>query len=109
MTSQADFVQPPRIANWLVNLFAGGEEAESLVGDMLEEFSNFASKSGVAFARSWYWRQTRKTIAHLVGNAFRVAPWLTRCHRNRRALTQPACLWAAGPSDLCSSSQVPSF
>ncbi len=44
---------------------------------MLEEFSYLASKSGVAFARSWYWRQTRKSLAHLVGNAFRVAPWLT--------------------------------
>jgi len=77
MTSQENLVQPPRIANWLVNLFAAGEEAESLLGDMLEEFSHLASKSGVAFARSWYWRQTRKTLAHLVGNAFRVAPWLT--------------------------------
>ena len=35
------------------------------------------SKSGVAFARNWYWRQTVKTIAHLVGAGFRVAPWLT--------------------------------
>ena len=26
MTSQADFVQPPRIAIWLVNLFAPAEE-----------------------------------------------------------------------------------
>jgi len=77
MTSQSDFARAPRIANWLVNLFAAGEEAESLLGDMLEEFSLLASKSGVAFARSWYWRQARKTIAHLVGNAFRVAPWLT--------------------------------
>jgi hypothetical protein len=77
MTSQADFVPPPHIAKWLVNLFAAGEEVESLLGDMLEEFSHLASKSGVAFARSWYWRQARKTIAHLVGNAFRVAPWLT--------------------------------
>lgn len=76
MTSQADFFQPPRIAHWLLSLFATGVEAESLLGDMLEEFSLLAPKSGVAFARSWYWRQTRKTIAHLVGNAFRVAPWL---------------------------------
>lgn len=77
MTSLENLVQPPRIANWLLNLFASGEEAESLLGDMLEEFSHLASKSGVAFARSWYWRQTRKTLAYLVGNAFRVAPWLT--------------------------------
>jgi hypothetical protein len=77
MTSQSDFAQPPRIANWLVNLFAAGDGAESLLGDMLEEFSQLASKSGVAFASSWYWRQARKTIAHLVGDAFRVAPWST--------------------------------
>jgi len=77
MMSQADFVQPPRIANWLFNLFVGGGEAESILGDMREEFSHVASKSGVASARSWYWRQTRKTIAHLVGTSFRVAPWLT--------------------------------
>ena len=76
MTSRADIVKPPRMANWLVNLFAAGEEAESLQGDMLEEFSHLASKSGMGFARSWYWRQTRKTVAHLVGTAFRVAPWL---------------------------------
>ena len=78
MTSQADFLQPPRIAVWLVNLFTlTAEEAESIPGDLLEEFSHLASKSGVAFARSWYWRQTVKTIAHLVGSGFRVAPWST--------------------------------
>jgi hypothetical protein len=77
MTSQPDFVQPPRIAVWLVTLFTPAEQAESIIGDLLEEFSHLASKSGVAFARSWYWRQTVKTIAHLVGTAFRVAPWST--------------------------------
>ncbi len=77
MTSQSDFVQPPRIAVWLVNLFTTGEEAESILGDLLEEFSYLASKSGLAFARSWYWRQAVKTIAHLAGTGFRVAPWST--------------------------------
>jgi hypothetical protein len=77
MTSQADFVQPPRIATWLVNLFAPAEEGESILGDLLEEFSHLASKSGGAVARSWYWRQTVKTIAHLVGSGLRGAPWST--------------------------------
>ncbi|MGC2743643.1 MAG: permease prefix domain 2-containing transporter [Candidatus Angelobacter sp.] len=77
MSFRADFVKPPRVANWLVTLFVAGEEAESLQGDMLEEYSQLASQSGVGFARSWYWRQTRKTIAHLVGTTFRTAPWLT--------------------------------
>lgn len=77
MTSQAYFFQPPRIAVWLVNLFTSAEEAESILGDLLEEFVHLASKSGVAFARRWYWRQTVKTIAYLVGTGFRVAPWST--------------------------------
>ena len=75
MTIQRDFAQP-RIAGWLVSLFATSEEAESLLGDMEEEFRQLVQKSGVDFARSWYWRQTRKTVVHLAGNAFRAAPWL---------------------------------
>src|SRR6266852_3876745 len=77
MTTPAYFVQPPRIAAWLVNLFTSAEEAESILGDLLEEFSQLKSKSGVVFARRWYWRQTVKTIAHLAGTGFRVAPWAT--------------------------------
>lgn len=77
MTSQAHFVQPPRIAVWLVNLFTVAEEAESILGDLLEEFSYLVSKSGVPFARRWYWRQTLKTIAHLAGTGYRTAPWST--------------------------------
>src|SRR6266849_9531744 len=77
MTSPADFRQPPRIAVWLVNLFTPAEEAESILGDLLEEFSHLASKSGVAVARRWYWRQSVKTIAYLGAPGFRVAPWST--------------------------------
>ena len=77
MTSQAYFIQPPRMATWLVNLFTPAEEGESILGDLLEEFSYLASKSGVAFARRWYWRQAVKTIAYLAGTGFRVAPWST--------------------------------
>ena len=76
MTSPPDLVRPPRLATWLVNLFASTEE-ESILGDLLEEYSDLASKSGVPFARRWYWRQTMKTIAHLADNGFRVAPWST--------------------------------
>jgi hypothetical protein len=62
---------------WLITLFTPADEAESMLGDLLEEFSQLASKSGVAFARGWYWRQTVKTIAHLTGSGFRSAPWTT--------------------------------
>jgi hypothetical protein len=72
--SQA-FVEPPRIAAGLVDLFAPGEQAESIIGDLLEEFSALAAKAGVAYARRWYWRQSAETIAHLVGAGFQSAPW----------------------------------
>lgn len=77
MTSQSEFNQPPRFAVWLLTLFALDNEAESILGDLLEEFSLVASKSGVPSARRWYWRQTFRTILHLAGLGFRTAPWLT--------------------------------
>lgn len=55
MSSQT--VEPPSIAVWLVTLFTAPEEAESIVGDLHEEFSLLAVKSGFAIARHWYWRQ----------------------------------------------------
>lgn len=67
--------RPRRIAAWLVELFASAEQAESILGDLLEEFSDVASKSGVAAARRWYWRQSVRTIFHLFGAAFRDDPW----------------------------------
>jgi len=48
--TQASF-QPPRGAVWLIELFTPYEQAESIPGDLLEEFSDLASKSGVAYAR----------------------------------------------------------
>jgi hypothetical protein len=74
MKSQAQVVHPPRVASWLIDLFGPAKEAESILGDLLEEFTQLASKSGVAFARRWYWRQTARTIAHLADSGFRHAP-----------------------------------
>lgn len=77
MTSQPYFVPPPRFAVWMVNLFTSAEEAESIQGDLHEEFSCLVSRSGAAVARKWYWRQTVKTSAHLACMGFRLAPWST--------------------------------
>lgn len=74
--TQESFVRPPHFATWLVNLFTSNEQTESIPGDLLEEFSDVASKSGVASARRWYWRQSMRTIAHLYGSSFRSAPWV---------------------------------
>ena len=73
MTKSFSF-RPPLIASWLIDLFATPEQAESVLGDLLEEFSDLASKSGVAFARRWYWWQSVRTIAHLFGAEFRGGP-----------------------------------
>jgi len=75
MTPREDSFHPPRAAAWLVNLFAPSEDAESILGDLLEEFSTLASKTGVTFARSWYWRQAIRTVGHLAGTGLRAAPW----------------------------------
>ena len=76
MMSQEFPVQPPRIAAWLISLFTSDKEAEAVPGDLLEEFSQVSSQSGVAFGRKWYWRQTARTVTHLAVAAFRSAPWL---------------------------------
>ena len=70
-------VQPPRTAVWLITVFSPGEEGETILGDLLEEFSPLALKAGMAAARLWYWRQTLKTIPHLVAAGFGTAPWST--------------------------------
>jgi hypothetical protein len=77
MTSPSFSLQPPRLAVWLVNLFTVSDNAEAIMGDLLEEFSQIAHQAGVVFARRWYWRQSLKTIAHLIYTAYRAAPWLT--------------------------------
>jgi hypothetical protein len=55
-------LRPPRLAAWLVELFTSVEQAECILGDLAEEFSDLASRSGAVHARRWYWRQSLKTI-----------------------------------------------
>lgn len=75
MTQTAPSPRPPWLAAWLVEMFASADKAEAILGDLYEEFSDVATKSGVVAAGRWYWRQSAKTIFHLAGAAFRVAPW----------------------------------
>jgi hypothetical protein len=66
--------QPPPLASWLVDLFTPYDQAESIPGDLHEEFSNVASQYGILRARHWYWRQSFNSIAHLFAAAFRASP-----------------------------------
>jgi len=72
--AKPSLVQPPPLAVWLVSLFTPYEQAESIPGDLLEEFSSVASRSGVASARRGYWRHSLRTVANLIGAGFRDAP-----------------------------------
>jgi hypothetical protein len=74
VTNERRIIRPPRVALWVVDLFASSTHAEPLLGDLHEEFAGLVATSGVAAARRWFWRQT-KTIRHLFGAAFRSAPW----------------------------------
>src|SRR5207247_2376212 len=65
---------PPRIAEWLVSLVATPEQTATILGDLLEEFSAIASRTSAAHARHWYWRQSIRTIAHLMRGQVRHAP-----------------------------------
>lgn len=76
MTSQSRVARPPHIADWLLSLFAI-TGSESILGDLQEEFSLQASRSGFAFARRWYRWQTMRTLLHLAVVSARTSPCLT--------------------------------
>jgi hypothetical protein len=49
--------RPPLLAVWMVELFVPEEQASSVLGDLVEEFSDVAARSSVANAQRWYWRR----------------------------------------------------
>jgi hypothetical protein len=74
MRSQTSYVRPPRFSTWLLELFSLDEESDVIQGDLLEEFSELALKSGVKSACRWYWRQSIKSAAHLAIARFSTKP-----------------------------------
>ena len=69
--------KPPRVASWLVEVFAPMECAEGVLGDLEEEFGERLRQSGCRAARHWYRRQAVKTTVHLSWGSIRTAPWST--------------------------------
>jgi hypothetical protein len=72
--SRSSPARPPRVASWLIRLFALDTQAEPIEGDLLEEFSVIALRANPAAARRWYWQQSLKTSAHLAWTSLRTAP-----------------------------------
>lgn len=60
---------PPRLAVWLVSHLASRYSRESLIGDLLEEYSRGRS-------RRWYWQQVAIAIGLAAANALTAARWL---------------------------------
>ena len=63
--------EPPRLALRLLDRRLPEADRESLVGDLVEAFTERAERHGAAAARRWFWRQTALALLHF---AFRRAP-----------------------------------
>jgi len=57
---------PPVLASQiLAGLVAEAGYRDAILGDLEEEFAKLVSRSGVSFARRWYWSQTLRAIGPL--------------------------------------------
>jgi hypothetical protein len=74
MNSGESVLGPSRLAVWLIVLFGPGQQGQAVLGDLLEEYSLLRKKQGVPAANRWFWAQTLRTIAYLIGSEFRSAP-----------------------------------
>jgi len=72
--STHSFFRPPRPATWLLEMFAPYDQAESVLGDLHEEFSTLAFQHGPRAAHRWYWRQALKSVAKLAFVSLRTSP-----------------------------------
>ena len=54
--------EPPALAKWLFSRLTIYEDEFLSAGDMEEEFEERVGSEGAVKARSWYWRQTLKSI-----------------------------------------------
>lgn len=65
--SQMQF-KPPVSAIFLLSLFAPYEQRDAMLGDLLEEVSELAVRSGLRAARTWYWKQTLRSVVHILAS-----------------------------------------
>jgi hypothetical protein len=110
MMSHDASIRPPRIAAWLVELFASPREADGILGDLAEEFGVSIERDGERVARRRYWRQAVRTIAALAVSQWRSRPWATLALAISGLLLTTG-IWPAGliltvPTGLAASALV---
>jgi hypothetical protein len=63
--------QPPRLAKWLVEIFASGYRRDALVGDLFEEYAQGRSEL-------WYWKQAGFVLLHAARRVLSAAGRIVR-------------------------------
>ena len=61
----SDGIRPPRLARWLLRVFATRRVFEELSGDLLELYALRVERDGVRAARRWYWHQITRAYFDL--------------------------------------------
>jgi hypothetical protein len=110
MTPHDSPVRPPRAATWLVELFASPQEADGLLGDLAEEFSEAIARDGEKHARRRYRRHAWRTIRDLAVSQWRTRPWSSAAIAVTGLILVtgigPARILVTGPTNLVASALV---
>lgn len=68
-------LHPPRLAKFLIGLFASPERNDAYLGDIEEHFAERAASRGVFRARAWYWKEALGSLPDYLGNTL-VWSWI---------------------------------
>jgi putative ABC transport system permease protein len=60
--NNAEPMQPPRLAAWLLKWISGSLSGPSIVGDYEEMYQELVHEYGSKAARSWYWSQVLRSL-----------------------------------------------
>src|SRR4030042_3680524 len=58
--------QPPRIATWLIKLFAPNHQLDLLIHNFEDEYYDLYEEKGKIIADTWYWLQTIRSLPKLI-------------------------------------------
>jgi putative ABC transport system permease protein len=60
-------MRPPRLASWLLARVFDRDAGEAILGDLTERWAARRQSRGAIHARVWFWRQTLRSIASVIG------------------------------------------